>query len=118
VVGPAELVEGLAEVPEGAAVDPLALQAEAPQGPGEEWQVGIRCVACWSEDLVWNRAEVSEVLEGNGLFSVYFIDYGNSAKVARGDMVAGRVAIPVGQVVDHHVEQEPAWWVGAACMAL
>ena len=49
------------------------------------------------------RAEVTEVLEGNDQFVVFFIDYGNSAKVQRANMVAGRAAVPAGQAVDPHV---------------
>jgi hypothetical protein len=44
------------------------------------------------------------VLERNRLFDVFFMDYGKSAKVTWGSMVAGRAAIPAGQPV----EQEPA----------
>lgn len=87
MVGPADLVEGLAGVPEGASVDPLALPAGEPPGPAEEWHVGSVCVARWCEDLIWYRAEVTEVLEGNNQIVALFIDYGNSAKVPRADMV-------------------------------
>ncbi len=43
------------------------------------------------------------MLEGNDQFVVFFIDYGNSAKVQRANMVAGRAAVPAGQAVDPHV---------------
>jgi len=121
-VGPAELVTGLEEVPEGALVDPIILQErevvveqEGAVVAALPWEVGSRCVARWSADQVWYTAEVLGVKEG-GMFEVVFPDYGNTAEVAAEDMVASRELVPHGQVIDAFVAE--VWGEGRACLAL
>ena len=65
---------------------PLSLASPDP------WPAGQECVARWQEDGVWYRARV----EGGtkGLYSVSFIDYGNSDSVAGEDLVEGLADIP------------------------
>ena len=64
------------------------------------WPAGAACVARWPEDGVWYRAEVLEVLAQ--AFLVIFIDYGNTAEVEEGDMVAtvGEVPAEEREMVD------------------
>jgi hypothetical protein len=69
---------------------PLSLASPDP------WPAGQECVARWQEDGVWYRARV----EGGtkGLYSVSFIDYGNSDSVAGEDLVEGLADIPNDQL--------------------
>merc|ERR1719234_105137 len=60
---------------------------------------GQDCVAKWNEDGVWYRAQVAEV-EKDGIVLVVFTDYGNSAYVEEGGLVAGVEDIPSGEEKD------------------
>ena len=60
---------------------------------------GQDCVAKWNEDDVWYRAQVAEVGK-DGKVLVVFTDYGNSAYVEEGELVAGVDGIPAGEERD------------------
>ena len=64
--------------------------------------VGQDCVAKWSEDNVWYRAQVAEVGQDGKLF-VVFTDYGNSAYVEEGGLVTKEENIPEGEEKDVHL---------------
>ena len=62
------------------------VQTQSAKGkPIKECLAGQACLAKFSEDMCWYRAEVKE-LKSNGI-EVFFIDYGNSSVVNRADMV-------------------------------
>ena len=63
---------------------------------------GQECVAKWSEDDVWYRAQVAEIGK-DGKVLVVFTDYGNSAFVEEGQLVAGVEGIPAGEEQDVHL---------------
>ena len=63
---------------------------------------GRDCVAKWSEDDVWYRAQVAEVGK-DGKVLVVFTDYGNSAYDGEGELVAGVEGIPAGEERDVHL---------------
>ena len=67
---------------------------------------GRDCVAKWSEDDVWYRAQVAEVRE-DGKVLVVFSDYGNSAFVGEGELVAGVEGVPAGEEKDVHLVEAP-----------
>ena len=56
-------------------------------------KAGSDCVARWSEDQVWYRAQVAEV-RPSGEFLVVFTDYGNSDLVEEGGILAGVEELP------------------------
>merc|ERR1719234_3116927 len=60
---------------------------------------GQDCVAKWNEDDVWYRAQIAEV-GTDGKVLVVFTDYGNSAYVEEGELVAGVEDIPAGEEKD------------------
>ena len=60
---------------------------------------GQDCVAKWNEDGVWYRAQVAEVGK-DGKVLVVFTDYGNSAYVEEGGLVAEVDGIPAGEEKD------------------
>ena len=63
---------------------------------------GQECVAKWSDDDVWYRAQVAEV-GPDAKVLVVFTDYGNSAYVGEGEVVAGVEDIPAGEEKDVHL---------------
>jgi len=67
---------------------------------------GRDCVAKWNEDDVWYRAQVAEVRE-DGKVLVVFSDYGNSAFVGEGELVAGVEGVPAGEEKDVHLVEAP-----------
>ena len=77
------------------------------------WNLGSVCVARWTDDGVWYRANVLEALEGNS-YTVRFVDYGNTAKVNADDMVRSRKEVPEGGSIDECVIGA----VGSSCLAL
>ena len=77
------------------------------------WNLGSVCVARWTDDGVWYRANVLEALEGNS-YTVRFVDYGNTAKVNAADMVRSRKEVPEGGSIDECVIGA----VGSSCLAL
>ena len=89
------------DIPEGG-----RLASSATKGKKVQWKVGERCVARWSEDGVWYRAEV--VAAAASAFTVRFMDYGNEAEVAPADLVRCGREVPVGAEVDEHVEKVEA----------
>ena len=66
---------------------------------------GRDCVAKWSEDDVWYRAQVAEVAK-DGKVLVVFTDYGNSALVGEGELVAGVEGIPAGEEKDFYLVED------------
>ena len=89
------------DIPEGG-----RLASSATKGKKVHWKVEERCVARWSEDGVWYRAEV--VAATASAFTVRFMDYGNEAEVAPADLVRCGREVPVGAEVDEHVEKVEA----------
>ena len=71
-----------------------------------QWKVGERCVARWSEDEVWYRAEV--VAAAASAYTVLFVDYGNEAEAVPADMVRSGREAPAGAEMDEHVEKVEA----------
>jgi len=71
-----------------------------------QWKVGERCVARWSEDEVWYRAEV--VATAASAYTVLFVDYGNEAEAVPADMVRSGREAPAGAKMDEHVEKVEA----------
>ena len=105
-VGRAEMVGGAEGVPEGEELDQFV------QGKGgvvEEHVavgakglgVGQRCLAQYSEDLLWYNAEVLELLPAACL--VLFTDYGNQEEVGEGRVVLAATELPAGAVLDQFV---------------
>ena len=68
-------------------------------------KAGSDCVASWSEDQVWYRAQVAEV-RPSGEFLVVFTDYGNSDLVEEGGILAGVEEVAAGEQLDVHLETE------------
>ena len=71
----------------------------------EAWPVGARCLARWSEDKVWYRAQVVELLGGDR-YRVTFTDYGNQDVVTAVDMVNHVDQIPDGECVNELIQSE------------
>ena len=87
-----------------------------------KWCVGSSCVARWSEDEVWYRAEVVAVAATT--CTVLFTDYGNEAEVMEDDVVAAANELPVDADIDVNLEEEErrgvtrvAWAEGEECVA-
>ena len=68
----------------------------------DELQVGDECYARWSEDEVWYRARVLELLD-TGDYKVLFLDYGNQDIVRPGAVVQKAEDIPKNQELDENV---------------
>ena len=81
----------------------------------EMWKSGSVCIAKWTDDGVWYRAQVLEVLEGN-FYTVCFVDYGNTATTTSTDMVSSRNKVPERQIIDECVPKDRE--EGSACLAL
>ena len=79
------------------------------------WESGSVCIAKWTDDGVWYRAQVLEVLEGN-CYTVCFVDYGNTAITTSTDMVSSRNKVPERQIIDECVSKDRE--EGSACLAL
>ena len=94
------------------------------------FQLGKKCVARWSEDLVWYRAEV---LSTTPTITVRFIDYGNEAEVGECDIVSASWEVPAEDVLaglvdcgvvleregeyETRLDDEKAWSAGETCLA-
>jgi len=94
------------------------------------FQLGEKCVARWSEDLVWYRAEI---LTTTPTITVQFIDYGNEAEVGECDIVSAGWEVPAEDVdaglvdcgvvlereeeSDTRLDNEQAWSAGETCLA-
>ena len=76
-------------IPEGA----LLKTGKTPEPKRFNPKAGSDCVARWSEDQVWYRAQVAEV-RPSGDFLVVFTDYGNSDLVEEGGILAGVEELP------------------------
>ena len=76
-------------IPEGA----LLKTGKTPEPKRFNPKAGSDCVARWSEDQVWYRAQVAEV-RPSGEFLVVFTDYGNSDLVEEGGILAGVEELP------------------------
>jgi len=83
----------------------------------ETWKSGSVCIAKWTDDGVWYRAEVLEALEGN-CYTVCFLDYGNTATTTSDDMVSSRNKVPEGQIIDDYVCMPKDREEGSTCLAL
>ena len=78
---------------------------ETPEPKRFDSKAGLDCVARWSEDQVWYRAQVAEV-RPSGDFLVVFTDYGNSDLVEEGGILAGVEEVAAGEQLDVHLETE------------
>jgi len=116
-VGRAEMVGGAEGVPEGEELDQFVQVEGGVDAVVEEQvaevvkglEVGQRCLAQFSEDLVWYKAEVLELLPA--AYLVLFTDYGNQEEVGEGRVVTAATELPPGAVVDQFVaglEEEQA----------
>ena len=88
-------------IPEGA----LLKTGKTPEPKRFNPKAGSDCVARWSEDQVWYRAQVAEV-RPSGDFLVVFTDYGNSDLVEEGGILAGVEEVAAGEQLDVHLETE------------
>ena len=70
-------------------------------GSPQVWKEGAACVARWSEDSVWYRAEVLSVSPSFCL--VKFVDYGNEEEVALQYILKTSAEIPTGESIDEFV---------------
>ena len=70
-------------------------------GSLQVWKEGSACVARWSEDSVWYRAEVLSVSPSFCL--VKFVDYGNEEEVALQYILKTSAEIPTGESIDEFV---------------
>ena len=70
----------------------------------DAWPVGAMCLARWSEDSVWYRAQVVECLAWAN-YKVLFTDYGNQDLVTAEDMVTSADQIPDGAYIDEFVQK-------------
>ena len=70
-------------------------------GSPQVWKEGAACVARWSEDSVWYRAEVLSVSPSCCL--VKFVDYGNEEEVALQYILKTSAEIPTGESIDEFV---------------
>ena len=70
-------------------------------GSPQVWKEGAACVARWSEDSVWYRAEVLSVSPSFCL--VKFVDYGNEEEVALQYILKTSAEIPAGESIDEFV---------------
>ena len=84
--------------------------------------VGQNCIAKWSEDSVWYRAEILTDGE-DGFYNVLFVDYGNEAEVGGEDIVDAASEIPEDEEIDLNINvksespKEKAWEEGDKCVA-
>ena len=88
-------------IPEGA----LLKTGKTPEPKRFNPKAGSDCVARWSEDQVWYRAQVAEV-RPSGEFLVVFTDYGNSDLVEEGGILASVEEVAAGEQLDVHLKTE------------
>ena len=101
---------------EMSAVDQTKASIKGKSGESVEmWELESVCIAKWTEDGVWYRAKVTEVLEGN-CYTVCFLDYGNTATITATDMVTSRGKVPGGEIIDEYVPHDRE--EGSTCLAL
>jgi len=81
--------------------DAVQLAPQPQFSNGTTIEVGTQCVAKWSEDRVWYRAEVLE--NRNGQFKVLFLDYGNEDDLGADSILPCGNAIPSNEEVDENV---------------
>ena len=104
MVRPGEIVVAVKNIPEGEKRDECVDPGpdEAPPERKLEVEVGQLVIARWSEDKVWYRAKVLEVLQGS--LQVVFTDYGNEEKVEEKNIVLCGADIPQEDFVDWNVK--------------
>ena len=83
----------------------LLTTGKTPEPKRFDPKAGLDCVARWSEDQVWYRAQVAEV-RPSGEVLVVFTDYGNSDLVEEGGILAGVEEVPSGEELDLHLITE------------
>ena len=80
----------------------MSMTGKTLEPKGFDPKAGLDCVARWSEDQVWYRAQVAEV-RPSGEVLVVFTDYGNSDLVEEGGILAGVEEVPSGEELDLHL---------------
>ena len=126
-----QVVLSIEEIPHGAMCADSAKKTVSKKEEGRKVQPGEECVARWSEDLVWYRAEILATTPT--LITVRFIDYGNEADVKDCDIVSAGWEVPAEDLlagkVDFNVvleeeeesetrlDNETAWSRGETCLA-
>ena len=83
----------------------LSMTGKTPEPKRFDPKAGLDCVARWSEDQVWYRAQVAEV-RPSGEVLVVFTDYGNSDLVEEGGILAGVEEVAAGEQLDVHLKTE------------
>ena len=83
----------------------LLMTGKTPELKRFDPKAGLDCVARWSEDQVWYRAQVAEV-RPSGEVLVVFTDYGNSDLVEEGGILAGVEEVAAGEQLDVHLKTE------------
>ena len=78
---------------------------ETPEPKRFDSKAGLDCVARWSEDQVWYRAQVAEV-RPSGEFLVVFTDYGNSDLVEEVGILASVEEVAAGEQFDVFLKTE------------
>ena len=90
--GKDRVVLNIEDIPQGALCADSAKKTCSNKEKGKKVQAGVRCVARWSEDLVWYRAEILATTPT--VINVRFIDYGNEADVRACDIVSAGWEVP------------------------
>jgi hypothetical protein len=86
-----------------------------------KWRVGDLCVAQWSEDAQWYKAQIIARDESTGLYQVLFTDYGNdeaglgSDRIRSGFPILQHLPLPIAALGAQFMAQLAQAASGAAC---